>query len=158
MDFSAAPAPFLPTAGLEPAIAWPRWIRMYDNFLCAIGGDDFAPARKQAVLLTCLGAEGQRVHESLPPCVKLEGEDDFQFTRRRLEAHFAPKQNVCVTRYRFRSRGQTQGESTAQWVTVLRQLASTCDYGANTDEFIRDQVIEKNCISQTETASVDGGF
>ena len=112
MDFSAAPAPFLPSAGAEPAIAWPRWVRMYDNFLCAIGGDGFPPGRKQAILLTCLGAEGQRIHESLPPCVKLEEEDDFMFTRRRLEAHFAPRQNVCVTRYRFRSRGQIQGEST----------------------------------------------
>ena len=53
------------------------------------------------MLLTCLGAEGQRVHESLPDCVKVEGEDAFVFTKRRLEAHFSPRQNVCAERYRF---------------------------------------------------------
>ncbi|KAF0298721.1 DNA-directed RNA polymerase I subunit RPA43 [Amphibalanus amphitrite] len=64
---------------------------------------------------------------------KLESEDDFQWCLRRLEAHFAPKQNVCVERYRFRSRGQQPGETTSQWVSVLRQLASTCEYGAQMD-------------------------
>ncbi|XP_043219275.1 uncharacterized protein K02A2.6-like [Amphibalanus amphitrite] len=79
---------------------------------------------------------------------KLESEDDFQWCLRRLEAHFAPKQNVCVERYRFRSRGQQPGETTSQWVSVLRQLASTCEYGAQMDEFIRDQVIEKTVSSK----------
>ena len=78
-----------------------------------------------------------------PPCVKEEGEDELQFTRRRLECHFAPRANVCAERYRFGSRAQQTGETVLQWVSVLRQLASTCEYGASTDEFIRDQVIEK---------------
>ena len=145
MDFSAAPAPFLPSAGAEAAVSWPRWVRMFDNFLVAVGGDDFSPARKQAVLLTCLGAEGQRAHESLPVSVKGEGEDDFVFTKRRLEAHFAPKQNVCAERYRFRSRAQQPGEPVLQWVSVLRQLASTCEYGDRMEEFVRDQLIERTC-------------
>ncbi|XP_043216447.1 uncharacterized protein K02A2.6-like [Amphibalanus amphitrite] len=121
---------------------------MFENFLCAVGGDAFPPARRQAVLLTCIGTEGQRVFESLPPVEKLEGEDDFQWCLRRLGAHFAPKQNVCVERYRFRSRGQQPGETTSQWVSVLRQLASTCEYGPQMDEFIRDQVIEKTASSK----------
>ena len=143
MDFSAAPAPFLPSAGAEAAVPWPRWVKMFDSFLLAIGGDEYTPARKRAVLLTCLGAEGQRVFDSLPVAVKAEGEDDFQFAKRRLEAHFKPKVNVCAERYRFRSRAQQQGETVLQWVSVLRQLASTCDYAGHTDEFIRDQVIER---------------
>ncbi|KAF0292808.1 uncharacterized protein FJT64_009282 [Amphibalanus amphitrite] len=95
---------------------------MFEHCLCAVGGDAFALARRQAVLLTCLGAEGQRVYESLPPCVKEEGEDDFAFTRRRLEGHFAPRQNVCVERYRFRSRAQHQGETTVQEKPPLQPI------------------------------------
>ena len=79
----------------------------------------------------------------LPTAVKVDGEDDFVFTKRRLEAHFAPKRNVCAERYRFRSRGQQSGEGVLQWVSVLRQLASTCEYGERTDEFLRDQIIER---------------
>ena len=148
MDFSAAPAPFLPTAGAEPSVPWPRWVKMFENFLIAVGGDKFSASRKQAVLLTCLGAEGQRVYDSFPVVAKQEGEDEYAFTQRRLETHFAPKHNVCAERYRFRSRGQQSGESVLQWVSTLRQLASTCEYGERSDEFIRDQLIEKTTSSK----------
>ncbi|KAF0290295.1 hypothetical protein FJT64_011511 [Amphibalanus amphitrite] len=148
MDFSVAPAPFLPAAGAEPGTAWPRWIRMFDNFLVAVGGGSFSAARKETILLTCLGAEGQRIFESLPAAVKQEGEDQYAFTRRRLEAQFAPRQNVCVERYRFRSRVQQTEETVQQWVSILRQLASSCEYGDRTDEFIRDQVIERTNSSK----------
>ena len=148
MDFSAAPAPFLPTAGAEPAVAWPRWILMFENFLLAIGGDKFSALRQRAVLLTCLGTEGQRVYESLPTGVKLENEDDFQFTKRRLREHFEPKRNVCAERYRFRCRAQQPGESVLQWISSLRQLASSCEYGDRTDEFLRDQLIERTSSSK----------
>ena len=101
MDFSAAPAPFLPSAGAEPAVPWPRWISIFENFLLAIGGDKFTAERQRAVLLTCLGTEGQRVHESLPVSVKEEGENEYSFTVRRLKEHFEPKRNVCAERYGF---------------------------------------------------------
>ncbi|KAF0287543.1 uncharacterized protein FJT64_014051 [Amphibalanus amphitrite] len=121
---------------------------MFDNFLVAVGGGSFSAARKEAILLTCLGAEGQRIFESLPAAVKQEGEDQYAFTRRRLEAQFAPRQNVCVERYRFRSRVQQTEETVQQWVSILRQLASSCEYGDRTDEFIRDQVIERTNSSK----------
>ena len=35
---------------------------MFDNFLVAIDGDSFTAARRKAVLLTCIGAEGQRTY------------------------------------------------------------------------------------------------
>ena len=122
-------------------LPWPQWVKMVDNFLVAIGGDAFTPERKSAVLLTYLGTEGLST-SPLPTAVKVDGEDDFVFTKRRLEAHFAPKRNVCAERYRFRSRGQQSGEWVLEWVSVLRQLANTCEYGDRTDEFLRDQIIE----------------
>ena len=79
--FSCAPAPFLPS-GTEPAIPWTSWSGMFDNYLTAIGGTEFSTERRRAILLTCLGAEGQRIFESLPAAIKDEGEDDFAFTKR----------------------------------------------------------------------------
>ena len=142
-----APAPFLPTAG-DPAIPWASWLPMFRNFLLAIGGETFSPARRQATLLTCLGTEGQRIYQSLPPAVKGDDEDDLQFAIRRLGMFFEPKRNVVSERYKFRSRGQAPGETTAQWVSALRQLASTCEYLDRTDEFVRDQVVERTSSSR----------
>lgn len=143
MDLMAcAPAPFLPS-GTDPAIPWSRWTGIFQNYLTAIGGDAFPVERRRAILLTCLGAEGQRIFNSLPASVKREGEDEFSFAQRRLDDYYAPRMNVCAERYRFRSRGQQQGESVAAWVTALRQLASSCAYGQLTEELIRDQVVER---------------
>ena len=148
MDFTSAPAPFLPSPG-EPSMLWDVWIAQFDNFLLAIGGDTFTDARQKAILLHCLGSEGQRVYQTLPEVPKLEAtETDLAHTKRVLKGFFGPKTNVVGERYRFRSRCQQSQETTAQWVCVLRQLASTCDYGNNAEEFIRDQIVEKT-ISPT---------
>ena len=144
---SGAPAPFLPAAG-EPQVPWARWYEMFTVYLEAVGGDEFPPARQRAVLLTCLGIEGHRVYTTLPANVKREGETELDFAARRLKEFFEPKRNVCAERYRFRCRGQQPGETVAQWVSVLRQLATHCDYGAMTEDFVRDQVVEKALSSR----------
>ena len=141
MDFPA-PAPFLAAPG-EPTTPWATWISQFDNYLLAIGGDSFPVARQKAILLHCLGCEGQRIHSTLPVTPKLEGESDLDYTKRVLAGFFGPKCNVVGERYRFRSRAQRADETTAQWVSVLRQLAATCDYGDRCEEFVRDQVVEK---------------
>ena len=73
----------------------------------------------------------------------METDTVFDVAKKQLQDFFVPKTNIIAERYRFRSRGQLSSETTAQWVSVLRQLAVTCDYGDKTDEFIRDQVVEK---------------
>ena len=82
---------------------------------------------------------------SYPPACppKKDLETELAHTIRILKGFFGPRSNVVGERYRFRSRGQLAHESTAQWVSVLRQLAATCDYQAKAEEFIRDQVVEK---------------
>ena len=152
-----APAPFLPTAG-DPAVPWQVWITQFENYLLAIGGDTYPQARQKAILLHCLGCEGQRIFQTLPPIPKLDNETDVAHVKRILEGFFGPKCNVVGERYRFRSRAQQPHETTAQWVSVLRQLASTCDYGDKSEEFIRDQVVEKNSFCEFASATPDGGW
>ena len=46
-----------------------------------------------------------------------------------LERHFEPTRNVIYERYKFNTCEQDQGETVAQYITKLRQLASTCEFG-----------------------------
>ncbi|KAL1480457.1 hypothetical protein MTO96_051012 [Rhipicephalus appendiculatus] len=57
--------PFLPTPG-RPAVAWPRWLRIFENFLLASGASVCTPDRRNALLLHSLGVEGQRIFYTLP--------------------------------------------------------------------------------------------
>ena len=65
-----------------------------------------------------------------------------------LNGYFAPKRNVVAERYKFRSRAQKADESFDAYLTSLRELVKSCDFGTLEEEMIRDQIVEK-CSSQT---------
>ncbi|CAI5683364.1 unnamed protein product [Oreochromis niloticus] len=131
------PAVFLDCPG-EPKIPFTAWKKLFDNYLLAIGGDDFAAERKRALLIHCLGTEGQRIYSALPLAT-----DDYEGSVKALETYFHPKVNVVAERYRFRQRAQAVGESTDHYVAALRELVKQCKFGAMENEMLRDQLVEK---------------
>lgn len=58
-----------------------------------------------------------------------------------LENYFKPHRNVVYERYVFNSCEQNQGESVDSYITRLRKLASSCEFGTLTDELIRDKLV-----------------
>ncbi|KAJ1115025.1 hypothetical protein NDU88_003253 [Pleurodeles waltl] len=94
-----------------------------------------------SLLLHCLGAEGQEVFENLP---ELSVEDanelnDFEVCIKKLDLHYLPKRFTVLERYHFGKRVQHPGESVEEYITVLRKLASSCGFGSNKEERLRDQ-------------------
>lgn len=146
MNHLSSPLQFLPTPG-EPSMPWKDWIPQFDNFLSAIDGDGYNTARKKALLLHCLGPEGQRIFKNLPD-IPADDPDitaqttDYVKARIILDRHFGPKTNVVADRYKFRQRAQQSGESIDAYIAALRALAASCKFMAP-DEMIRDQIVEK---------------
>ncbi|KAL7839056.1 hypothetical protein SRHO_G00257140 [Serrasalmus rhombeus] len=130
------PAPFLQSAG-EPLVPFKSWIRVFDNYVLAVG-EELSDARKRALLIHCLGAEGQRIFYTLTVA-----DDKYATALTAIQDFFVPKVNVVAERYRFRQRSQHTGESTDQYIAALRELAATCEFGAMEEEMIRDQLVEK---------------
>ena len=62
-----------------------------------------------------------------------------------LNTHFQPQVNVTFQRPVFRRECQKADETVSQFVIRLRKLAQHCKFGAQTDAFIRDQVVDR-CI------------
>ncbi|XP_077551856.1 uncharacterized protein LOC144166076 [Haemaphysalis longicornis] len=60
------PPPFLATPG-TPDVPWARWLRLFERFLLASGATELPAPRRRALLLHCLGTEGQRIFDALPP-------------------------------------------------------------------------------------------
>ena len=58
-----------------------------------------------------------------------------------LEAYFKPKTNVVYERFMFNSATQSSEEGIDEFVNRLRKMASSCKYGALTDEMIRDRIV-----------------
>lgn len=57
------------------------------------------------------------------------------------DKHFDPKKNETVERYQFFSRFQNLGESLEKFITDLKLLATTCNFGDLKDSLVRDRII-----------------
>ena len=82
-----------------------------------------------------------------PPSLRWDGssikdETDYAHTLRQLSGFYEPNVNVIAERYTFRQQKRSSTESTAEYVAALRGLTVNCQFGALTDELIRDQVVE----------------
>ncbi|KAJ1215892.1 hypothetical protein NDU88_003499 [Pleurodeles waltl] len=115
-------------------------------------GSNLSSERKTSVLQHCLGAEGQEILETLPAITTSDGAEgdnslnEFDSTLLRLDKHFLPKVSIILQRYYFGKRKQTDDESIEDFVTALRKLASSCNFGENLEERIRDQfMLECKC-------------
>ncbi|XP_062619910.1 uncharacterized protein K02A2.6-like [Saccostrea cucullata] len=86
-----------------------------------------------------MGKECYRIYRHLDI-----SEQDRKKTKTILEAmrkHFEPQVNVIYERYIFNTTEQKQGETLDQYVTKLRQLADSCEFGSLTDDMIRDRLV-----------------
>nr|XP_037288019.1 uncharacterized protein LOC119180969 [Rhipicephalus microplus] len=158
MSFSglAPPPPFLPTPG-RPSLPWKEWEQTLTVYLLASGAAEFPPARRKAILLHCLGAEGQRVYRTLPagsnaaaPASAAAPEvqekppaaatDEYEAALSALQQQFSTSCNVVVERHRFHRRSQHAGESVQDFVAALRELVSHCSF-ASQDDALRDRFV-----------------
>ncbi len=59
----------------------------------------------------------------------------------KFDEHCTPIINETVERYRFFARNQSPNEAIDKYVTDLRRLASTCNFGELQDSLIRDRIV-----------------
>lgn len=59
----------------------------------------------------------------------------------KFDKYCEPKHNVIYDRFLFNSRKQQAGEGIGRFVTELTHVASTCEFGDNQDERIRDRIV-----------------
>ena len=55
--------------------------------------------------------------------------------------HCTRKTNIIYERFKFNNRSQEQTESIDTYITTLRALAETCEFGTLKDDLIRDRIV-----------------
>ena len=58
-----------------------------------------------------------------------------------LQRHYKPKPQIIAERFRCYKRQQQDGETLASFSVALRQLSSSCEFGAFLPEALRDQFV-----------------
>ena len=125
------PPSFLQNVG-EPPVPFKAWIRTFENYLLAMSESELPEARKRALLIHCLGAEGQRLFYTLTVA-----DDKYATALEALSDFFTPKVNVVAERYRFRQRSQRPGETTGPvrcYVEGTSDNMSVREYGGGDDK------------------------
>ena len=107
------PSPFLALPG-EPSVPWIRWIVSFETYLLAANLDNVFDARKRALLLRCLGAEGQRVHRTFAKSTL------YKDAVEHLEEHFAAPQSALLHRV-------SSGADTNKPVSLSPNTWLTCE-------------------------------
>ena len=95
------------------------------------------------MLLHSAGSKEQDIFETLTDIG-----DEYDKAAEKLMEYFTPLKNIPFNHHVFRQESQTDTETVAQFVTLLRHLAATYDFGGSTEDFIRDQVIDE-CKSKS---------
>ena len=126
-----APTPFLQSPG-EPSIPWNTWIRTFENYLLAVGLDDTSEElRCRALLISCLGCEGQRIVYTF----ENSNIDTLPKLKSTLQNYFVGYTSKWTHRVRFTERRQKTNESIESYTADLRQIASKCEFSKVTDPF-----------------------
>ena len=58
-----------------------------------------------------------------------------------LQDHFMPKPSAIFQRFKFNTRSQQPGETTAMFLAELRHLSEHCEFGITLDEMLRDRLV-----------------
>ena len=94
-------------------------------------------------MLHLAGPDVQDIFLTLPNTGDVK---DYRKAVDALNAYFAPKVDTTYARHCFRQLIQAPGETIGQFATRLRRASKDCDYGEDTDNQIRDEILCK-CTS-----------
>jgi hypothetical protein len=124
---------------------WTRWLNSFELFVDSQGiliseGSDKNKQRRRAQLLHYAGPDVQDIFYTL----ENTGEaNDYAAAVNALNAYFAPKVNSAYARHTFRQLQQNADETVLQFASRLKRYAKDCDYGTDTDNQIRDEILQK---------------
>lgn len=143
------------------AVDWKNWLRSFEIFASA--NQILAATLKKDWLLHFAGPKVQSIYFNLSDEATEEEEvrrgplitgflpfqqDEYIEAVAKLDKFFAPKRNLSYERHMFRKMKQEKTERIDSFVMRLRTQVERCEFDANQDENIRDQ-ITSGCFSDS---------
>ncbi|XP_040075346.1 uncharacterized protein LOC115328857 [Ixodes scapularis] len=121
-------------------LGWKTWKSEFTLFSTATQPSKQPKVVQAATLLVTIGEEGRKAYNSF----KFETEEDridVNTLIRKFEDFYRPATNLTVQEFRFGSRDQKEGESFSDWLTELRILAKSCEFGELEERMLRSRII-----------------
>lgn len=119
---------------------WKTWKQIWNSYVIVTGLADKDNAYQVATFITCIGHEALEVYNGLPFRDENEKNDPTVILRL-MEEYCVGKTNTIYERYVFNNKHQESSESVDAYVTKLRKLSLTCEFGQLADQMIRDRIV-----------------
>ena len=123
----------------EIGMKFKQWKSRWNNYVIATQLDKCSAQRRCAIMLSCIGEEALTIIDGLD----LEDDDrkDPDKILDKLKEYCVGTLNEIYERYIFNSRNQEVGETFDTFLSSLRTLAKSCNYGPLRDSLIRDRIV-----------------
>ena len=116
-----------------------RWIGQYEIYAIATGVDTKDEGIQCSVFLHVAGPEAQAIAKTFT--FTAEEEKKIAPLKAKMQAHCEGKKNITVTRYRFNTTDQGDGQKFDTWFIDLQHKIASCEYGALKDSLMLDRII-----------------
>ena len=117
---------------------WTQYAERLGHFLTANRITD--REKKRAVFLSVIGPKAYKLLGSLIAPAKPGGKTYEELVEVMMQHHNPPPSEI-IQRYKFHTRQRHPGETIAKYVSELRSLAQTCQFGMTLETMIRDRLV-----------------
>ena len=141
-DSGAPPLPSLRTTG-NMRDNWDRFQDHFEHWSIMQGWRDEGAAKPHRELAALCIAMDEEARQKLKYDVQMTDEERKvpATVMAKMRALYNPCKNVIFERFLFNSATQKPTETVSAFITRLRELAATCEYGNLQDSLIRDRLV-----------------
>jgi len=125
-----------PTFNFGNPSSWPAWKNQFVRYLKLSGLDESSFERQLDLFLYLMNGHADKVFKTLP-----KPPENIEEVLEAFSGFFRTPRNIISDRVRFHSRRQMPGECVDSFLSSLKILAEFCEYGALTNELVRDRFI-----------------
>lgn len=118
---------------------WPLFKQRFLLYLKATGAAQWPSDQKVALFLTIAGPDALQLYNSFQ--LDPKEEEDFEAVLAHFDGHCLPRRNETYERFLFRTRVQGPHESLDDFAADLRHKSQFCNFGAQREALVRDQLI-----------------
>ncbi|CAB4018506.1 Retrovirus-related Pol poly from transposon, partial [Paramuricea clavata] len=122
------------------SVNWKRFQRSWKNYEIGSRLKELRLEMRTATLLTCIGPDALDILEGLD-FEEESQRNNIDIVMKKLEEYCVGETNEIYERYCFNKRDQEIYETVELYVTVLRKLAKTCNFGTLENSLIRDRLV-----------------
>lgn len=116
------------------------WAAYIERFQCFVDCNQVEQGRKVAMLLTVIGSKTYGLLRDL--CTpRKPAELGFDEIVKTINDHLFPKPSFRAERFKFYRRLQASDESIAQYIAILKKMATSCDFGTTLNDRLHDMLI-----------------